>query len=252
MSPAAIDLFLALLIGHLIGDFVLQTNHMAKNKRRVGVLCVHCLVVTTATYLCVARWDAWQIPLAVFASHAAIDAIKAAIGKDNATTFILDQFAHAAALVTLACYAGDVGGLSEWQMWLGHDVLRIWVVVAGAIVCIRAGGILIGYWVHPYLAEIRDAALVQNDPLQPGRSRGLTNGGRVIGQWERALIFIFVCLGQFGAIGFLVAAKSIFRFGELKDRENRMEAEYITIGTLMSFGWAIVTAWLTWSLREKV
>jgi hypothetical protein len=61
----------------------------------------------------------------------------------------------------------------------------------------------------------------------------------VIGQWERALIFIFVFIGQPGAVGFLVAAKSIFRFGELSDRRNRMEAEYITIGTLMSFGMAI-------------
>jgi len=60
-----------------------------------------------------------------------------------------------------------------------------------------------------------------------------------------ALIFLFVSLGQPASIGFLVAAKSIFRFGELKDRGNRMEAEYITIGSLMSFGWAITTGYLT-------
>ena len=74
----------------------------------------------------------------------------------------------------------------------------------------------------------------------------------MIGQWERALIFLFVCSGQFGSIGFLVAAKSIFRFGELKDRDNRMEAEYITIGTLMSFGWALVSAYLTWWLARAI
>jgi len=67
----------------------------------------------------------------------------------------------------------------------------------------------------------------------------------VIGQWERALIFLFVLVGQLGGIGFLIAAKSIFRFGELKDPTNRREAEYITIGTLMSFGTAMAIAYAT-------
>lgn len=67
----------------------------------------------------------------------------------------------------------------------------------------------------------------------------------MIGQLERALIFVFVLVQQFSAIGFLIAAKSIFRFGELRDRSNRMEAEYIIIGTLISFLWAIVAALLT-------
>ncbi len=47
-------------------------------------------------------------------------------------------------------------------------------------------------------------------------------------------------------MGFFIAAKSIFRFGELKDHENRMEAEYITIGTMLSFSWGVAyNAWLT-------
>ena len=45
--------------------------------------------------------------------------------------------------------------------------------------------------------------------------------------------------GQPAGVGFLVAAKSIFRFGELKEHHNRLEAEYITIGTLMSFAWGL-------------
>ncbi len=77
------------------------------------------------------------------------------------------------------------------------------------------------------------------------RLRGLRGGGKAIGQLERALIFVFVLINQFSAIGFLIAAKSIFRFGELRDRSNRMEAEYIIIGTLISFLWAIVAALLT-------
>ena len=76
-------------------------------------------------------------------------------------------------------------------------------------------------------------------------SRGFENGGLVIGQLERMMIFVFVLVGQPTAIGFLIAAKSILRFGEIKDHENRMEAEYIIIGTFMSFAYGIIISFGT-------
>jgi hypothetical protein len=36
----------------------------------------------------------------------------------------------------------------------------------------------------------------------------------------------------------------------LKDRANRAEAEYITIGTMMSFTWGLAAAWATWRLYQ--
>jgi hypothetical protein len=43
------------------------------------------------------------------------------------------------------------------------------------------------------------------------------------------------------AIGFLMAAKSVFRFGDLKESTDRKLTEYILIGTFVSFGLAILT-----------
>jgi hypothetical protein len=51
-------------------------------------------------------------------------------------------------------------------------------------------------------------------------------------------------------VGFLVAAKSILRIGEVKAPEQRKEAEYIIIGTLMSFGWGLLIAYGTKSLFD--
>lgn len=73
------------------------------------------------------------------------------------------------------------------------------------------------------------------------KEKSLPNAGRYIGILERLLVFLFVVLGRWEAIGFLVAAKSVFRFGDLKDSRNRKLTEYILIGTLLSFGIAIVT-----------
>ncbi len=63
--------------------------------------------------------------------------------------------------------------------------------------------------------------------------------GRVIGLLERALIYFFVLNGQFGAVGFTLAAKGFTRFKEL---ENRGFAEYVLIGTLLSSGIALLVA----------
>ncbi len=45
-----------------------------------------------------------------------------------------------------------------------------------------------------------------------------------------------------------MAAKSIFRFGELKETTQRMQAEYIMIGTLWSFAYGIAASFATYQV----
>ncbi len=61
--------------------------------------------------------------------------------------------------------------------------------------------------------------------------------GRTIGALERALALTLVLLGEYAAIGWIIAAKSLARFKALEDREF---AEYFLIGTLASFLLALV------------
>lgn len=243
-----VDLAAALIAGHLLGDFVFQTGWMVRQKRRLGVLALHSLVVAALSYALAGRWAIWWLPVIVLLTHALIDFVKVECGKGGLVAFVLDQLAHLAVLTVMAANAGQFGGLSWWTHHYNGTVPLL-TVLSGLILAVRVGSLLVGYWVQPYLDEIQRRNPPSADSVhQP--SRGLTTGGRVIGQWERALIFLFVGLGQPASIGFLVAAKSIFRFGELKDRENRMEAEYITIGTLMSFGWALAISYATWWLAR--
>src|SRR5699024_1678830 len=71
-----------------------------------------------------------------------------------------------------------------------------------------------------------------------------------IGMLERVFIFVFIITGNWEGIGFLLAAKSIFRFGDLKDSKDRNLTEYILIGTLLSFGIVDATALLVIHLVE--
>ena len=75
--------------------------------------------------------------------------------------------------------------------------------------------------------------------------QGLPRGGKIIGMLERLLAFMFVLAGKPEGVGFVIAAKSVFRIGALTNREDRDHAEYIMIGTLRSFTYALIIAFST-------
>lgn len=78
----------------------------------------------------------------------------------------------------------------------------------------------------------------------------LLNTGKYIGILERS--FVFVLANRWEAAGFLLAAKSMFRFGDLKESKDRKLTEYILLGTLLSFGIAIVISMLTIYLAKLI
>ena len=83
-----------------------------------------------------------------------------------------------------------------------------------------------------------------SEKLMVGNDESLSNAGKYIGILERLFVLMFVLAGHWEAVGFLLAAKSVFRFGDLKESKDRKLTEYILIGTLLSFGIAISTALL--------
>lgn len=64
--------------------------------------------------------------------------------------------------------------------------------------------------------------------------------GAWIGILERVLILTFILADQFAAIGFLLAAKSILRFGSTAEKDHRKLTEYVLIGTMTSFALTIL------------
>ena len=58
----------------------------------------------------------------------------------------------------------------------------------------------------------------------------MPNAGQWIGYIERVLILTFVLIGSIEGVGFLLAAKSVFRFGELNKAKEIRTTEYVLIG----------------------
>lgn len=244
MVTNQIYLLITLVTAHIVSDFLLQTSNDVKNKSNNWVFTKHIFIVTILSYLFVGIWDNWIIPIIIAFTHTIIDQLKlkSNSGKlNNIVGFAIDQFAHLLVIGIIVLTSGTKNtATSYWLETVGIKFVEINIYLSGVILTVLTGGIIIGMLVKPFLEQIEE------------NSEGLKNGGELIGRLERLVIFFFVLYGEITAIGFLVAAKSIFRFGVLTDSENRKQAEYILIGTLYSFSWAFIFAWLTQKIIEVI
>lgn len=86
-------------------------------------------------------------------------------------------------------------------------------------------------------------SVLELSSLQMRRDEDRTAGaidvarGRAIGALERALALTLVLLGEYSAVGWIIAAKSLARFKALEEREF---AEYFLVGTLASLLLAVL------------
>ena len=218
--------FTALLFAHVVADFILQTGAMVRAKRHPGVLILHGAIVLATAQAALGHVAA-PLLLVLAAAHILIDAVKIYSNIRGLTAFLMDQAAHIATLIAVATLAPDLWSSGAWAdlPWL----LPLFAILTGLIVTLNAGQHAIALLMQPHANRIRN--------------NGLRDGGRQIGLLERGLIFLFVLTNQPVGIGALIAAKSILRFGTAS-RDQR-SAEYVIIGTLASFGWAIAAALLT-------
>jgi hypothetical protein len=228
--------FLLLLTAHLLGDFIFQTHRMVREKSRIGVLLLHIGIVVLLSFLLLGRFHG-PILLTIFATHLGLDALKIFLKKDRAVAFILDQIGHLLVVAALAIRFPQAEDSGWWSVLLNPEMLG-WFhgslcLVSGVILIAPVGGILIEKLTAPIRKELEG---------EDGLVEGLHDGGKYIGWLERLLAMFLFLINQPGGIGFLIAAKSILRFGEIKDSKQRKMAEYIIIGTFLSFGWALVVA----------
>jgi hypothetical protein len=211
----------ALLCAHIFADFLFQSNWMVQNKQRPTGLAAHGAVVLGMNLICLGS----LAPALVWLTgmHLAIDLVKSASARKGPVAFLVDQLAHLASLWALAALEP---GLWAQGLWTGLPTLpALMALLAGLVAVTQGGGFLIAILMKPWADEA---------------PQGLPNGGRLIGILERGLIYLLILTGQAAGIGFLIAAKSVLRFSDTKD--DRRISEYVIIGTLASFLWAISVA----------
>jgi len=222
------------LFAHLLADFGLQTSKMIQHKKRLKerswVLYAHALLHGILVYVFSPDKTLWLIPVIVFITHFFIDLWKL-YRKDSAVIFILDQILHIIVLVVLWLIYYQPVWLHTKFMLIVNDQ-KVWLITAGYMVIIFPLAYILGYATSKWRGEI--------ETITTRSAISLSEAGKWIGIFERILVFTFVIVNHFEGIGFLIAAKSILRYSDIKGDGTRKEAEYILIGTLMSFASSIL------------
>tara|TARA_R110002073_G_scaffold72537_1_gene177465 strand:+ start:461064 stop:461777 length:714 start_codon:yes stop_codon:yes gene_type:complete len=221
-------LAIKLLLAHLIGDFLFQPDtwvtHKKEHKIKSKYLYWHIAIHLTALLILLQ----FQYTLAIvfiILTHFIIDVIKIYLTnqKNSRLLFVSDQIAHVVVLLGVVYYYFpfkiDINTIYTQKNLLFITFLLLVTYVSS---------VLIKQLISKWDAEIN------ND------KKSIDGAGNYIGMLERLLVFIFVLLNLWSAIGFLITAKSVFRFGDLTDGKNRKLTEYVLIGTLLSFGLAII------------
>jgi len=220
------DLLIKLLIAHLIADFMLQWPGMLSSKRqrifKSVYLYGHGLIHALLALLLL--WDLTFIygVLVIAASHIVIDGLKLSWQNNSERMrFFSDQLAHLLILVIVANYYQPLPLMSL----VGHKDFF-------------AHLLFVSYLTFP--ASIVIQQIFSRWELPEAANSSLQGAGSYIGIIERLIIYGAVISQNWNMIGFLLAAKSIFRFGDMREAHDRKYTEYIFVGTLLSFASALI------------
>lgn len=240
-----IETFIALLTAHLLADFVLQTDYMIARKKELRILVLHGLIIGITTIVALGAYTPLAIMMAVIiiASHIAMDLIKVRYLGDTLASFALDQGVHLAVIAAITAWHPDLSSMGWWAGAAGQQQAQFYAgmtFVSGTIAGVPLGGVVIKKLVAPI-------APPQPAPGGPdtGALTGMAQGGKYIGWLERAITMMLILTGKAEGVGFLIAAKSILRLRDISTDQDRHVAEYIIIGTFLSFGWGMLVALLT-------
>ena len=209
--------------------------HKAKSFK----LYIHILIHGLLVLLVLWDFNYWLLALLLMISHGIIDTIKlyAQQEKNKSLWFLIDQALHIISILVM------------WDLFFKPKInlnalvedTEIWIYAAAILFITVVSGIVMMLLMSTWSKALNDS-----------NEESLNNAGKYIGMLERILVFTFVVTGNWEGIGFLLAAKSVFRFGDLKESKDRKLTEYILIGTLLSYGMAIAVGMLVLKLIEYV
>jgi hypothetical protein len=212
-----------------VPDFVLQPNSWVEEKKnktfKSKYFYLHGLVhLISLIILLEFNWSYWLSISIIVVSHLIIYFFKLNLyGKINhRLLFAIDQLLHLI-VISIVVFVNIPYEIEFEKLYSTKSLLLILAILTISFVSSIIMKIIMSKWI-----------------LEEDKSEdSLESAGKYIGILERLFVFGFILLNQWSAIGLLIAAKSVFRFGDLSRAKDRKLTEYILIGTLISFGLAI-------------
>lgn len=229
------------IIAHLIADFTLQPAGLAQKKQdKFGFLIIHSIIYAVAFSVTIFTFISFEnaiLPfILIILSHFLIDWVRKIVDKSFCkkvvvfACFLIDQILHITILVIIV-YVFDLNTKTNhlYDYLLKWEYFKNLIIYALIYVIIWDATAVFIKKLFAYIFNKDECVNEENEPQV----------GRIIGKLERLIISSFVLCNQFGAIGFVLAAKSIARYKQLEDKNF---AEKYLVGTLSSTAIAFITA----------
>jgi len=224
-------IFIQLILAHLLGDFILQPNSWVADKEnrklKSSYLYFHVLIHTILSFIFLWDLKLWWVAVLVGISHFIIDACKLSFQKiqTKKRCFFIDQALHVAVIGGISLYFSEF----NFEFLKDQDFLKM---IMAALFLTSPASIFIKLLLSSWTPVTGEENSVQSDSL--------SSAGKYIGILERLLVFTFIVVNHWEGVGFMIAAKSVFRFSDLAQAKQRKLTEYVLIGTLLSFGIAVL------------
>ena len=250
-----------LLIFHILGDFIFQSSQTARAKHKPGkegryALSRHLLLYTLTAFLSTMWWGYWWdtllLTLMISVTHAVVDVVCIRLHRwfprRQLPLFLADQAVHVILLVGASQMLGrlnEAGRFVRYTLlggWESDDLYHITLAILLALICTAPAAVLV-----KKVFSLISASVPEEKKLEPARQVDVYRSGFVIGVCERLIILILGIAGQFGAVGFVLAAKSLARFKLINDDKDF--AERYLVGTLVRALVAIVFV-LAWNCLQ--
>lgn len=221
--------FLSLqLIAHLLLDYFFQSGKWAHAKNSLGFrsrfLYIHILICFLVSWILSFQVDFVFGALSIAIFHFLIDGFKN-IACRNAFLkryiFFIDQGLHLIIIGIVVVLFHKWVGIQP--LWEGSYNKKFILILTAYLVCLKPANI--------FIREVFKAT-----EIQVTSDNEMPNAGKVIGILERILTLTLILVSQYSAVGFLIAAKSILRYRS----DETLKSEYVLIGTLLSFGIAVI------------
>lgn len=225
-------IFTQLILAHLLGDFVLQPNSWVSDKENKKLkskyLYLHILIHTVLSFIFLWNTELWWVALLVGFTHLIIDASKLSFQnvKTKKSWFFIDQALHISVIAGASFYFNEF----SFEVLKDQEILKI--LMAALFLTTPAS-----VFIKTLLSSWTPVPETHNNI----QTESLSSAGKYIGILERLLVFTFIMVNHWEGVGFMVAAKSVFRFSDLAQAKQRKLTEYVLIGTLLSFGMAVLT-----------
>ena len=255
--------YIFLFIAHLLGDFVFQNSELVERKKVDGrALIEHSAIYLAFMLVALIITQEFIIGIAtgVFIGilHYVVDLGKNKIIKNDPSikkdfiVFLIDQFIHILLLIIITKYILD--------LYPAPDTLIDQMVRKSSYHFVMESSVIVLLYVlcsHPIGVIIKKVFLMLDKKSEQQLTMEGLGSGYTIGILERLIILTLGLLGEFGAVGLVLAAKGLARFEQLKDKNF---AEKYLIGTLLSVLLALgcvliiknIDKCLAWTLIENV